>query len=86
MTFGVVHVDAQQRNPLHLHSNCGEYLYVLSGSCEHRIGDTWVTLKAGDLVRIPAGVSHMARTLEESMQAVIVYNSGTRDFTVVKEQ
>lgn len=84
MTFGVVQVDAHQVNPLHLHSNCAEYLYVLSGSCEHRIGEEWVPLKQGDLVRIPAGVEHMARTLEEPMRAVIAYSAGTRDFTVVE--
>jgi quercetin dioxygenase-like cupin family protein len=85
MTFGVVQVEANQDNPFHLHSNCEEYLYVVSGSCEHRIGDEWVALKAGDLVRIPAGVSHRARTREEPMRAVIVYSAGARDFTAVEE-
>jgi quercetin dioxygenase-like cupin family protein len=85
MTFGVVQLNAQQTNPLHIHATCEEYLYVVSGSCEHRLGEKWVTLKAGDVVRIPAGVSHLARTRDEPMQAVIVYSSGTRDFTVVDE-
>ena len=77
--------DANQDNPFHLHSNCEEYLYVVSGSCEHRIGDEWVPIKAGDLVRIPAGVSHRARTRDEPMRAVIAYSAGTRNFTAVDE-
>lgn len=85
MTFGVVYLNAHESNPLHVHSGCEEHLYVLDGSCEHRIGDEWITLKAGDVVRIPAGISHMARTLEEPMRAVIVYSSGTRDVAVVEE-
>jgi quercetin dioxygenase-like cupin family protein len=85
MTFGVVQLNAHERNPLHVHYDSEEHLYVLSGSCEHRLGDTWVTLEEGDLMRIPAGVPHMARTREEPMRAVIVYSSGTRDFSAVEE-
>jgi len=85
MTFGVVKIEANSQNPLHVHHKCAEYLYMLSGSCRHRVGKQWVTLKAGDAVRIPAGVPHTAKTLDEPMQAVIVYDCGKRDFTVVNE-
>ena len=87
MTFGIVHVNAGQTNPLHVHPNCEEQLYVLSGSCEHRIGKQTVVLKAGDVIRIPRGVSHMARTFDkEPMRAVIVYDTGERQFEVVQQQ
>lgn len=85
MTFGIVQLDAGQANPVHLHAMCEEHLYVLSGSCEHRIGDEWVRLEAGDVIRIPAGVEHAARTTEEPMRAVIVYDAGTRDITLVSD-
>ena len=85
MTFGIVRLEAHAQNPLHAHHNCAEYLYVLSGSCRHRVGKQWVTLKTGDVVRIPAGVPHTAKTLDEPVQAVIVYDSGERDFVVVDE-
>ena len=86
MTFGVVHLNAGQTNPLHVHRNCEEQLFVLSGSCDHRIGDKSVHLKAGDVIRIPAGVVHKATTSDkEPMRAVIVYSSGTRLFEVVEE-
>jgi len=83
MTLGVVEISAGQQNPAHLHANCEEVLYVLSGSCEHRIGDQMVTLKRGDVLRIPAGVPHAARTLDKPMRAIVVYNTGRRDFTVL---
>jgi quercetin dioxygenase-like cupin family protein len=83
MTLGIVYVKANQKNPLHLHPNCSEYLHVLSGSCEHLIGDKWFTLKAGDTIRIPKGVPHVARTFDQPMRAVIVYNSGDRQFEPV---
>ena len=86
MTFGVVEVRAGQSNPTHLHPNCEEILYVLSGSCEHRIADETLVLKAGDVLRIPAGVPHSAKTFEkEGMRAVIVYSSGDRQFVLVEE-
>jgi mannose-6-phosphate isomerase-like protein (cupin superfamily) len=87
MTFGIVHVEPAERNPLHVHPNCEEQIYVLSGSCEHRVGQRIVVLKAGDMLRIPAGVPHMARTFEkEPLRAVIVYSSGTRQFVAVEEE
>jgi len=86
MTFGIVHVNAGQTNPVHLHDNCEEILYMVSGSCEHRVGDKTVVLKAGDVIRIPRGVHHSARTFDkEPMRAIIVYNAGRRDFTVIEE-
>lgn len=86
MTFGIVQIHAGQTNPLHVHLNCDELIYVLSGSCEHRIGDRTVALKAGDLLRIPAGVAHAAETRAKTpLRAVIVYNSGRRQFAVVED-
>lgn len=84
MTFGIVYVKANQTNPIHVHPNCAEYLHMLSGSCEHLMGDKWLTLKKGDTLRIPAGVWHGARTLDEPMRAVIVYSSGDRQFQEVE--
>jgi mannose-6-phosphate isomerase-like protein (cupin superfamily) len=86
MTFGIVHVNAGQTNPVHIHGNCEEILYMVSGSCEHKLGEKSVVLKAGDVIRIPRGVHHSARTFEkEPMRAIIVYNAGQRDFQVIEE-
>jgi quercetin dioxygenase-like cupin family protein len=85
MTFGVVEIEPNQRNPLHGHSNCEEILFVVSGSCEHRVGERVDLLRAGDMIRIPAGAPHMARTLDEPMRAIIVYSSGERQFEVLDE-
>ncbi len=87
MTFGLVEINAGHRNPMHVHPNCEEHLYVLSGSCEHILGGQTCTLKAGDVIRIPRGVPHYARTKgKEPMKAVIVYSSGDRQFVVVDEE
>jgi len=85
-TFGIVKIKAHQQNPFHTHPNCEEILYVLSGSCEHRLGDRVDVLKAGDLIRIPAGVPHGARTLDEPMESIVVYSTGRREFVVVEEE
>ena len=87
MTFGLVKLNAGQRNPVHIHPNCEEHLYVLSGTLEHRLADKVISLKKGDLLRIPMGVAHNAWTTDkEPAEAVIVYSSGDRQFEVVEEE
>ena len=85
MTLGIVQIEANMSNPLHVHPNCTEYMHVLSGSCKHRVGNKWVSVKAGDTVRIPKGVIHRAITGAEPILSVIVYDTGTRIMTPVDE-
>ncbi len=78
-TFGIVQINAGQRNALHSHPNCEEILYVLSGSCEHIVGNRKVILHPGDLIRVPVGVPHQAIVIgNEPLRAVISYSSGDR--------
>jgi quercetin dioxygenase-like cupin family protein len=85
MTLGIVEIKPGQTNPLHIHPNSAEYLHVLSGSCDHRIGDRWVTLKTGDTLRVPKGVPHCARTKEEPCRVMVVYDTGKRQMVPVEE-
>jgi quercetin dioxygenase-like cupin family protein len=79
MTFGTCLIHPGERNPLHSHPNCEELLYVVSGSCEHRLGDDTVHLAAGDVIRIPRNVPHWARALgDEPVFALIVFSTGAR--------
>lgn len=79
MTFGTCRIEPGQRNPLHAHPNCEEILYVVSGSCEHKLGEELVTLNAGDAIRIPREVPHWARcTSAEPLFALIIFSSGER--------
>lgn len=85
ITLGDVTINPGQSNPLHVHGNSEEVIYVLSGSCEHRVGKDTLLLKAGDALRIPAGVPHAAKALgKQPMRAVVVYNTGQRQFTEYK--
>ena len=87
LTLGVVDLNVGQSNPLHIHSNSDEVIYVLSGRCEQRVGKETVILKAGDALRVPAGVPHQAKVLgNEPLRSVVVYNTGERQFTVVAEE
>jgi quercetin dioxygenase-like cupin family protein len=86
MTFGTCLIAPGQRNPLHAHPNCEEFLYVVSGSCEHRLDDEMVILRAGDTIRIPRNVKHWARALgEEPLFALIVFSSGNRQAVTYEE-
>ena len=78
-TFGVVTITPGQRNPLHLHPNCEELLYVISGECLHRLGAAKIHLKPGNVIRIPCGVAHWAEcTSPEPLVAVISFSAPDR--------
>jgi quercetin dioxygenase-like cupin family protein len=85
MTLGMVYIKAHQTNPVHIHPNSAEYLHVLAGACEHRIGDRWVALKTGDTLRIPKGIVHGARTGAESCRVMVCYDTGTRQMVPVAD-
>lgn len=79
-TFGVVTIDPGCSNPLHLHPNCEEILYVVAGRCEHRIGDETVTLEPGMCICIPRGTPHCARTTSsERLVVVVSFSSPDRE-------
>ncbi len=86
-TFGIVQINAGQRNPLHKHPNCEEILYVLSGSFENVMDGKTVVMHAGDIVRIPRNTPHQGiNNTKEPMRAVISYSSGTRQMVALDAQ
>lgn len=85
-TFGVVTIAPGQRNPLHLHPNCEELLYVMSGECDHKLGDEMLHLTPGAVIRIPRGVPHWARcTSAEPLVAVISFSAPDRQTESLEE-
>jgi quercetin dioxygenase-like cupin family protein len=86
ITFGVVEIAAGQSNPIHVHGNCDEVIYVVAGACEQRVGKETVVMKVGDALRIPAGVPHTAKALgEQPVRTIVAYNAGERQFTPVEK-
>lgn len=78
-TLGIVTIAAGKRNPLHVHPNCEELLYVIEGQADHKLGEEMYQIKAGDVIRIPRGVPHWAQaTGGEPLVAVISFSSGER--------
>ena len=83
-TFGLVFINPGQQNPPHYHPNCEELIYVLSGECDHRLGEATIHLEPGSLLRIPAHTVHCAvNTGWEPVRMVIVYNSADRETVFV---
>lgn len=79
MTFGTCEIKPGERNALHSHPDCEEILYVVSGACEHKLGDSTYKMEAGDAIRIPRNVRHWAKCLgSETLLALIVFSSGQR--------
>lgn len=78
-TFGVVTIYPGQRNPLHAHPNCEELLYVVSGECDHKLGDEAFHLIPGSVIRIPRGVRHWARcTSDTPLVSVVSFSAPDR--------
>lgn len=79
MTFGMVYINAGVENPEHYHPNCEEYIFVLSGECDHTLGTENYHLKPGMVLRIPRGVKHKAKvTSWEPCRMLIMYSSPDR--------
>lgn len=78
-TFGVVTILPGKHNPLHLHPNCEEILYVLSGECDNRLGEAVYHLTPGTSIQIPRQIPHNAHcTSAEPLVAVISFSSPDR--------
>ena len=78
-TFGVVKIYPGKRNPLHLHPNCEELLYVVSGECDHKLGDEMFHLTPSTVIRIPRGLQHWAKcTSADPLVAIISFSSPDR--------
>jgi quercetin dioxygenase-like cupin family protein len=71
-TLGVVTIYPGKRNPLHAHPNCEELLYVISGECEHKLGDQLARLSPGMVICIPRGVPHWARCVSSDPLVILV--------------
>lgn len=78
-TLGVVTIYPQKRNPLHAHPNCEELLYVISGECDHKLGEETIHLVPGSVICIPRGVPHWAQcTGAEPLVAVVSFSDPNR--------
>lgn len=73
MTLGRVTIKPGKANPLHIHPNCEEILYVQQGAIEHSLpGGGTTSLGAGDAIVIPPGVPHQARNVGTSLAVLVV--------------
>jgi quercetin dioxygenase-like cupin family protein len=85
LTVGLVYIEPNQTNTLHLHPNSDEVIHILAGACDHRLGQRHDQLKTGDTLRIPVNVPHNARTVASPCLAMIIYNTGKRQMVPVAE-
>lgn len=51
--------------PVHEHSG-PQWIYVLQGALSLVVGEAAVTLREGELVRVPAGVPHQGEALDDT--------------------
>jgi quercetin dioxygenase-like cupin family protein len=80
MTLGRVTFKPGESNPAHVHPNCSEILFVVSGRIEHSVpGEAPVLLNQGDCIVLPEGEKHNARSVGDDDAVVIVaFNSAYR--------
>ncbi len=83
LTVGLVYIEPNQTNTLHIHPNSDEVILILDGACDHRLNQRLDHLKAGDTLRIPIKAKHNARTGESPCLALVVYNTGQRQMVPV---
>jgi quercetin dioxygenase-like cupin family protein len=80
-TLGLATFDSGKGNVEHVHPNCEEIVYILSGGVEHTLGDQSSRLTAGDLIVVPRGVPHrLFNDGQEAARALVVFSSPDRKF------
>ena len=85
-TLGHVTIYSGQKNTFHAHPNCEELLHVLSGECDHWVGDEKYHLKPGMTISIPRNTGHYALVKgSEPLKALIFYSSPNRETVVVDQ-
>jgi len=84
MTIGRVTFKPGMGNPTHLHPNCEEVLYVITGTVEHTLpGGGTTRLTAGDCIVLQAGVWHRAVNIgAETAVVLVAFNSAQRQTVV----
>ncbi len=85
MTLGKVTFKPGEANPMHLHPNSDEILFVAHGEIEHVLpeGGT-VRLSPGDCIVLEQGGMHQARNVGDS-EAVVIVAFNTPDRQTVGE-
>jgi len=62
--------------PGHVHNDCEEIIFILSGSGEIKIEDQVHTIKEGDAIFLPKGIKHLIRnTGKENMRMACSFSS-----------
>jgi len=62
--------------PGHVHTECEEVIFILSGKGEIKIGEETFPMKVGDAIHLPTGVPHLIRnTGKEVMRMACSFSS-----------
>ena len=62
--------------PGHVHTECEEVIFILSGQGEIKIGEETFPMKIGDAILLPTGVPHLIRnTGKEVMRMACSFSS-----------
>ncbi len=73
-------------NPMHVHPNCDELLYLLKGTLRHICGEHEVLLNPGDTLRVGQNVKHRAQVVgDEDAEMIVVYSAGERETVFLEE-
>ncbi|UYO00219.1 MAG: cupin domain-containing protein [Devosia sp.] len=86
LTLGHVEIKQGAKNPLHLHPNCDEVLYLLEGELEHSVDGETVRLTPGSAIFIPANAKHDALNVgQQTAKMIVAYSSGDRQTIMLEE-
>jgi len=80
MTVGLVTINAGYSNPPHVHPNCEEIVYIISGRCDQFLAGERSSLQVGQGLVIPRGVEHYStNTGDEPLVVLVCYSSPNRE-------
>jgi len=65
-----VYLKCGAQIPLHTHAS-EQIVYVLQGKLQCLVGDRFLTVREGEVIYIPSGVSHQIEAIEDTFQLAV---------------
>ena len=85
ITFGYVEMNPGAKNPLHLHPNSDEVLFLVEGELEHSLGGEVFHMGPGSSIHIPRSVPHDAANRgPELARMIVAYPTADRQVVLLE--
>jgi quercetin dioxygenase-like cupin family protein len=80
MTLSIANLKADSYFPVHTHNDMEQMMLILSGELDAILDGKLFRMKAGDIIRFPAGHEHGARMIDVDCEIVDIFGPRRPDY------